>query len=323
MKHLPSLAPVVPADDPDPRPVLTYAISFFDLSLRAARRSNNTRACYVRAANKLADWLISRGIAKFVDVDDKVIQTYMAWLSEEARTPTGKPLAAGYVNNQYRAIQAFFKWFSKEEDVPNPMARTQSPATGEKVDTVLGRDDLARLVKSIDKGRDFEARRDLAIIRFFACAGVRLSELTNLLVDQVDLVGCTAVVTGKGDKQRIVRFDLNCATAIKRYLGVRAEHKLAQRTQRLWLGIKNRGPMTPSGIRQIIERRGAAIGLDIHPHVFRHTFSHHWLDQGGAEGDLMELNGWTSPQMLRRYGRSARSARAQRAYDRINVMGDI
>jgi hypothetical protein len=42
-----------------------------------------------------------------------------------------------------------------------------------------------------------------------------------------------------------------------------------------------------------------------------------WLDRGGPEGDLMELNGWTSPQMLRRYGASARSARARRTYDRI------
>ena len=49
----------------------------------------------------------------------------------------------------------------------------------------------------------------------------------------------------------------------------------------------------------------------------RHDFSHTWLDRGGPEGDLMELNGWSSPQMLRRYGASARSARARRTYDRI------
>ena len=49
----------------------------------------------------------------------------------------------------------------------------------------------------------------------------------------------------------------------------------------------------------------------------RHNFSHTWLDRGGPEGDLMELNAWTSPQMLARYGASARSARARRAYDRI------
>jgi integrase/recombinase XerD len=58
-------------------------------------------------------------------------------------------------------------------------------------------------------------------------------------------------------------------------------------------------------------------GVDAYPHRFRHHFSHTWLDRGAPEGDLMELNGWTSPQMLRRYGASARSARARRTYDPI------
>jgi integrase len=57
--------------------------------------------------------------------------------------------------------------------------------------------------------------------------------------------------------------------------------------------------------------------VDAWTHRFRHHFSHTWLDRGGAEGDLMELNGWSSPQMLRRYGASARSARARRTYDRV------
>jgi len=64
-------------------------------------------------------------------------------------------------------------------------------------------------------------------------------------------------------------------------------------------------------------RRGRQAGVEVFPHRFRHHFSHTWLDRGGAEGDLMELNGWTSPQMLRRYGASARSARALRSYDRV------
>ncbi len=64
-------------------------------------------------------------------------------------------------------------------------------------------------------------------------------------------------------------------------------------------------------------RRGRQCGVDLFPHRFRHHFSHTWLDRGGPEGDLMELNGWTSPQMLTRYGASARSARPRRTYDRI------
>jgi integrase len=67
----------------------------------------------------------------------------------------------------------------------------------------------------------------------------------------------------------------------------------------------------------MIARRGRQCGVAVHPHRFRHHFSHTWLDRGGPEGDLMELNGWAFPQMLARYGASARSARARRTYDRI------
>jgi integrase len=91
------------------------------------------------------------------------------------------------------------------------------------------------------------------------------------------------------------------------------------RVSALWLGMHG-GPMTVSGIYQMIERRGREAGVEVNPHKFRHTFSHNWLDNGGAEGDLMGLNGWPSPQMLARYGRSARNARARRHYD--GVMGD-
>jgi integrase len=78
--------------------------------------------------------------------------------------------------------------------------------------------------------------------------------------------------------------------------------------------ISNRGPLSATGIYQIVVRRGRQGGVEVHPHRFRHHFSHTWLDRGGAEGDLMELNGWVSPQMRTRYGASAR---ARRTYDRI------
>ena len=85
----------------------------------------------------------------------------------------------------------------------------------------------------------------------------------------------------------------------------------------LWLGGNNRGLLTANGIYQMVARRGRQCGVQVWPHRFRHHFSHTWLDRGGAEGNLMELNGWSSPQMLHRYGGSARGARARRHYDLI------
>jgi integrase/recombinase XerD len=132
----------------------------------------------------------------------------------------------------------------------------------------------------------------------------------------IDLWHREITVHGKGRKTRTVKVGHDAARSLDRYLRVRARHAQACRPQ-LWLGISNRGPMTASGIYQVIARRGRQRGIDVYPHRFRHHFSHTWLDRGGAEGDLMELNGWTSPQMPRHYGASARSARARRSYDRV------
>jgi len=80
----------------------------------------------------------------------------------------------------------------------------------------------------------------------------------------------------------------------------------------LTVGIRTEeGPHRRSGSSP--RRRGRQCGVTAHPHRFRHHFSHTWLDRGRADQDLMELNGWTSPQMLTRYGASARGARARRS----------
>ena len=162
--------------------------------------------------------------------------------------------------------------------------------------------------------------RDTAIIAVFTATGIRLSELAGLRHDAGD-PQCSDVdlwqreITVRG-KDRIVRIGHWTARSLDRYLRARSRHAQAWRPQ-LWPGAGNREPLTAAGIYQMIARRGRQCGVHLYPHRFRHHFSHTWLDRGGPEGDLMELNGWASPQMLTRYGASARSARARRTYDRI------
>lgn len=85
----------------------------------------------------------------------------------------------------------------------------------------------------------------------------------------------------------------------------------------LWPGAGGRGPLTSDGVYQVVAKRGEECGVKLYPHRFRHHFCHTWLDRGGEGGDLMELNGWSSPQMVQWYGASASGARARRSYDRI------
>jgi integrase len=78
--------------------------------------------------------------------------------------------------------------------------------------------------------------------------------------------------------------------------------------------------MTDNGIRQMLRRRAKQCGLDhLHPHMFRHTFAHRWLSEGGQEQDLMRLAGWRSREMLARYGASAADQRAREAHRRMGL----
>jgi len=78
--------------------------------------------------------------------------------------------------------------------------------------------------------------------------------------------------------------------------------------------------MTANGIHQMLQRRAGAASIEhLHPHMFRHTFAHRWLADGGQEQDLMRLAGWKSPQMLSRYGASAADERARDAHRRMRL----
>jgi integrase/recombinase XerD len=227
-----------------------------------------------------------------------------------------------YASNQFRALQQFFRWLAEEEQLPDPMNRLRAPKVTEKLVPVFTSGELSALERTC-QGRSFVQRRDAAIIAVLTATGIRAGELAGIRYDpgdprrsDLDLWAREITVRGKGGRARIVRIGHDTARALDRYLRVRARHAQTWQPD-LWLGVNNRGPMTANGIYQMIARRGRRCGVDAWPHRFRHHFSHTWLDRGGAEGDLMELNGWSSPQMLRRYGASARSARARRTYDRI------
>ena len=291
-------------------------INSFRLHLAAEGKAEKTVRTYTEAVQWFAgEHLLTQGADDgWEQVTRQDVQRWIVRLLDR--------YSSAYASNQYRALQQFFKWLAAEEEIPDPMAGLKPPHVPDKPVPVFTAGDLPQLERAC-AGRGFAQRRDAALIAVFGATGIRLSELAGIRYDaddkrrsDVDLWHREITVRGKGRKTRTVKISFDAARSLDRYLRVRARHAQAWRPQ-LWLGAGNRGPMTASGIYQVTVRRGRECGIEVFPHRFRHHFSHTWLDRGGAEGDLMELNGWTSPQMLRRYGASARSARSRRSYDRI------
>jgi integrase/recombinase XerC len=210
----------------------------------------------------------------------------------------------------YRSLRAFLNYLVKEKVIEDsPMTGLTSPQDNAPPPPVIHEDDLTRLLKSC-RGPHFEDRRDLAILSLFADTGMRLGEMADIETNHFAWRDMEVVISGKTGI-RVAPYGPQTSKALDAYDRLRRRHPQTD-IPRFWLGL--RGRFGYSGIAQMVTDRGKAVGLTIHPHLFRHTFAHQWLDGEGHEGDLQKLLGWSSPAMLRRYGASAATARAHRAY---------
>lgn len=292
----------------------------FATELRRKNRSKQTIDGYLTRIRYFADYLERNELSTSApDITREHLGGYIEDLLTRPNLRTGEPLSPEYARGQYRSLQQFFKYLAAEDIIEtNPFDKMSPPAVPEQevpVPTI----DAVRALLSECGGTDFNDRRDTAIIRLFADTGIRCGEMAPLEVDSLDFNENTVLVIGKGRRPRTVPFGDKTRTALRRYLRVRARHPAAKNENAaLWLGYK--GAMTDSGIRQMLERRCDAAGIErLHPHQLRHFFAHTWLDSGGQEEDLMMLAGWRSRQMLGRYGAAVADSRAKSAHRRARL----
>lgn len=287
---------------------LTDLHSSFNRELRAEGRSPATIRLYGQSVAFFSRWLEAQG--RPATVDELTRSAIRAWLAD-----LGETLEPNTVKTRYRGLYRFCRWLVDEGELDaNPMEKLSPPSPTAKPVPVLTDDQLAALIRACS-GKDFNARRDEALVRLLLDTGIRNSEACGLTVPTVDLDAGSAIVHGKGSKVRAVYFGARTARALDRYLRVRASHRWAHLHA---LFLTQRGAISPDGIRERMNVLAARAGIDhLHPHQFRHTFAHDFLMAGGQERDLKRLAGWSSDVMLERYGASAADARAKAASQRL------
>ena len=278
--------------------------------LRSQNLSLRTIESYTESALAFAKWkqLRKRDVTKITRAH---IEGYLA-------DGLDRGLSANTVARDYRHLRQFFRWCVIDESIQvSPMEGMSPPKVPVEPVPVLSEDEQRALIAACE-GKTFTDRRDLALVRFMLSTGVRLGEVAGMTLEDLDLDVDLARVFGKARVYRSVPFGDKTHQALRRYLRERAKHPKAD-SPALWLG--RIGPLTKSGIQQIVERRSILAGMDpaVHPHQLRHTFAHEHMAHGGNETDLMALAGWKSRLMVERYGKSAQDERARENRRRMAV----
>ena len=233
--------------------LLERQIGSFALHLAAEGKAARTIRGYTSAVRWFAVGYLAgqAGKTSWEQVDTPDIQQWMSQLLHE--------YSSAYASIQFRALRQFFKWRAGEDELPDPMARLRAPKVAVTAVPVFTSGELSALEKAC-QGRSFAARRDAAIISVLTATGIRLSELAGIRYhpdhparSDLDLHIREIRVRGKGSKPRTVKIGHQAARSLDRYLQARTRHAQAHRPQ-LWLGVNNRGPLTATGIYQIVAR---------------------------------------------------------------------
>lgn len=249
--------------------------------------SANTRQAYERDLRLFCKMLGFKNSDALVNVSREQITGYMTQLKE-------KGLAAATIARKLAAIKAFYRFMTAEGYMDaNPAEVVEAGTKGIKLPRVLSEDEVVRLLNQPDI-TTAEGFRDRTMLEVLYATGMRVSELINLTLERVDLNMKYIIAFGKGSKERIVPLGSVAAEFLQRYLEkVRPKLTHAGRNTNIVFLAFGGHELTRQRFWQIIRAYGrkANINKALTPHILRHSFATHLLDNGADLRSVQELLG--------------------------------
>ncbi len=258
--------------------------------------SPNTVAAYRRDLARYEQWCTDHGRTAIDTITENDVSDFAASLRQP--DPERPTLGAASAARVVVAVRTFHRFVAREGLTSVDPARHVRPsAIPRRLPKALPYDDVRALIESAGDLETPEGLRDRALVEFLYGTGTRVSEAVGLDVDDVDLDELTVVVTGKGDKQRMLPVGGFAAQALSAYL-VRGRPALAVRgrgTPRLFLNSLGR-PLSRQSAYGVLQSAAARAGLTatISPHTLRHSFATHLLERGADVRVVQELLGHAS-----------------------------
>lgn len=239
--------------------------------------SENTLVSYSADLSRYISFLKQKGINTFSDSDTSLILKHLIALRDSRLDVKSRA-------RHLVSIRSFYRFLAQEKVVKHdPTSLIDTPKTGLKLPDVISMKEIKKLIDIPDRTRPAEIR-NAAMLELLYAAGLRVSELVNLKLINVNTEACFVRVFGKGSKERIIPIGLYAKEKIEYYLE-NARPKLLKNITSRYLFVARAGkPMTRQGFWKLLKKYAGKAGIKqkITPHSFRHSFASHLLE-GGAD----------------------------------------
>jgi integrase/recombinase XerC len=254
------------------------------------RMSSHTVAAYRHDLLTLSAFNAGRGIKRWDALDNSQVRAFAA--AEHAGG-----IAPRSIQRRLSAVRSFYEFLLREGAARhNPAQEVRAPKSKKRLPATLDADQMARLLDF--RADDSLSTRDKAIMELFYSSGLRLSELVELDLSQLDIADRTVRVIGKGNKTRIVPVGRHAIEALKKWLIERAvlmrkdRHLSSPASGPLFVGRGGRA-LSVRAVQLRVESwaRRQGLQMHVHPHMFRHSFASHLLESSGDLRGVQELLG--------------------------------
>ncbi len=232
------------------------------------------------------NFLKTKGISSLKEVDRYVLRDYLSYLMEQG-------IVKASIARKLSAIRSFYRYLLREKIIStNPVATTSSPKLDKRLPSFLTPQETVRLLEAPDLSTP-QGLRDRALMELLYAAGLRVSELVNLDVGQINFDTNEIRVWGKGSKERMALMGQPAAAALTAYINQGRPELLGEKRSSALFVNRYGGRLIERRVQRILEKYTNISGISkrVHPHMLRHTFATHLLDGGAGLRVVQELLG--------------------------------
>lgn len=289
---------------------------FVEYLTNVKRASKNTISSYKRDLLKLNNYLTEQGLEQLSEITSTNLNSYVLMIEKQG-------MSSATVSRNIASIKAFFLYLLKQRAISEDPSDTLKPPKIEKKAPVILSVDEVNLLLEQPNGASPKDIRDKAMLELLYATGIRVSELINLKINDVNLT-MSFLQCHDENKERIIPFTNETKDALSKYINHAREVMCKEEQDYLFTNCQG-SPMTRQGFWKIIKFYSAKAGIkkDITPHTIRHSFAMHLVNNGADLKSVQEMLGHSDISTTQIYLKANANTKLKEVYENAHPRAHV